>query len=193
MDDLDALRIEHANSAIAKGHAGLQADPSASYYNIWSGRLLLISTKLKCKGGFPRDDIVALARETVIATSEHGVRLSLEKQNEILVLSLAVGDVDGARQIAQLDCGAGDSNGFDIALNRRLRVFFCECERGIAYTPTVSERGLFSDIDFIAGDRNTDLSSTDNYWSATKAKRYANTAFGIKNLFRPALEQLKGM
>lgn len=193
MEDLDALRIEHATSAIAKGHAGLQTDPSASYYNIWSGRMLLISTKLKCDGNFPLDDIVALVRETIAATSEHGVRLALEKQNEMLLLSLAAGNVEGARQIAQIECSTDESHGFDIALNRRLRAFFFDCDRETTYKPTASERGLFSDLDAIAGDRDTDLSSTDHYWSATRAKRYVNTAFGIKNLFRPALEQLNGM
>lgn len=193
MDDLDALRIEHATSALAKGQAGLHTDPSASYYHIWSGRMLLISTKLKCDGDIPLDDIVALAREAIAATSKHGVRLSLGKQNEILVLSLAAGDIDGARQLAQIDCNTDDSQGFDIALNRRLRAFFSDGHTETTYTPTVSECGLFGDLDVIAGNDDTDLSGTDEYWTATRAKRYANTVFSFKNVFRPALEQLKGM
>lgn len=193
MDDLDALRIQHATSAITKGRAVLQADPFQSYYHIWSGRMLLISTRLECNEDLPRDDVVALTQETHVATSEHGVRLSLEKQNEILLLSLAVGNVDGARQIAELDCSTAGSHAFDIALNHRLRGFFCEFEIENTYTPTVTEQGLFDDLDAIVDNRDTDLSATDHYWSATRAKRYANTAFGIKNIFRPALEQLKGM
>ena len=193
MNDLDALKVEHATAAISRGHAGLNADPSASYYNIWSGRMLLISTKLKCNGDLSHDDIVALVRETDTATSQFGVRISLEKQNEILVLSLATGDVDGARQIAQINSNTDESHGFDIALNTRLRAYFCNTFRESRYNPTGSEVGFLEDLDMIASKRDTDLSGTDRYWSDTKSKRYANTAFGFKNLFHLAFEKLKGM
>ena len=132
-------------------------------------------------------------RETSIATSKLEVRISLEKQNDILVLSLATGDVDGARQIAQIDCSTDESHGFDIALNNCLRAFFCNAPTENRYNPTGSELGLFGDLDAIASKRDTDLSGTERYWSATKSKRYANTAFGFKNLFRLAFEKLKGM
>ncbi len=193
MNDLDDLRIEHATKSITTGQAALRSDPTGSYYKIWSGRMILIATKLKCSGDVPFDDVLMLAREAVDVARNHGVPLAIEKQNEILILSLAANDIDGARQVAQIDCAPDHSHAFDIALNRRLRGFFCGHHADKAYTPTVTEQGFFDDLEAIANKRDTDLSGTDRYWSATKSTRYSNTAFGFNNLFRLAFANLQGM
>ena len=44
--------------------------------------MLLIATKLKCTGDLPRNDVLAIVRETTEANATYNVDLALEKQNE---------------------------------------------------------------------------------------------------------------
>ena len=155
--------------------------------------MLLIATKLKCDGDLPRDEVRAVVRETTQANSAYDVELALEKQNELLVLALASRDVDGARQLASIQCNADNSHPFDIRFNDILRSFFVSQQSRVSYNASGSEQMLFDDLDSLAAKRETDLTGTDKYWNATKSKRYAGTSFAISNLFRTAFEQLRSM
>ena len=193
MNDLDAMRMEHANAGLAKGYAALESDPLLAFYHIWSGRMLLISTKLKNNRDLPRDDVHAIIQETINANAVHNVVIALEKQNQLLFLALAVGDIDGARRIASIECKRDESHRFDIRLNCALRSFFVSLHSPLSYLPSKSEQLLFDDLDLIACNRQTDLTCTDTYWNATKSKRYLGTVFEHSNLFQQALEHLSHM
>ncbi len=193
MNDLDAMRMEHASAGLAKGYAALESDPLLAYYHIWSGRMLLISTKLKNNRDLPRDDVHAIIQETIDANAVHNVVIALEKQNQLLVLALAAGDIDGARHIASIECNHDDSHRFDIRLNYALRSFFVSPHSPLSYSPSKFEQLLFDDLDSIACKRQTDLTGTDTYWNVTKSKCYAGTVFEHSNLFRQALEHLNRM
>ncbi len=193
MDELDQLRTDHSREMLAKGRAELEANPELGFYHIWSSRDLLISMCIKDSGAVPKSDVVDFIREINAIIAEHRIDLHLEKQNDLLILALAAGNVDGASELAKTTCHENTSHKFDHLLNRKLRSTLIPIESpdDLGYRPTKSEQPMFDDLDRIRTSQGCNLEGVDKYWRATKSRRYQNTMFQHVNLFRLAFQVLQ--
>jgi len=192
MDELDQLRTDHSREMLAKGRIELETNQELGFYHIWSSRLLVISICLKNSGEVPKTDVIDFIREINSLLSTHTIDLHLEKQNELLILALAAGDVVGATELAKTTCRENTSHKFDSLLNRQLRSTLIHniANDALNYQPTKSEQHLLDNIARIRESRQCDLSGVDKYWRATKSHRYQNTTFQYVNLFRLAFQVL---
>ena len=193
MDELDQLRTDHAREMLAKGRAELEANPELGFYKIWSSRALLISMHVKNHSDVPKVDVAEFVREINGIIAAHEIPLHLEKQNDLLILALAAGDIDGASELAKITCREETSHKFDRLLSRKLRSTLTKVATAdeLGYRPTESEQQLFDDLVRISTSQDCGLHGVDKYWRATKTRRYNNTMFEYANLFRLAFQTLQ--
>ena len=193
MDTIDQRRIEHAEQTIRKGLETIGGDPKNGYYWVWSGHMLKAATLLKYDSEQSAVVVRDLVKETIRHFRETEAAIAVPRQNELMLLGVLSGDIEGAKKVGELTASGKNTHPFDIVLNQKLRralkVSAPNC--AVAYEASLSERGFFEDIDRVANGETTDLSSTDKFWNVTRKKRYENTIFGQANIFRDVLERLQ--
>ncbi|HKK05495.1 MAG TPA: hypothetical protein VKA50_06560 [Gammaproteobacteria bacterium] len=193
METIDQRRLDHAEQTIRKGLEAIGSDPQNGYYWVWSGHMLKAATLLKYDQPQAETVMRSLVQNTIRHFSSHDSPLALTKQNELILLSILTGDTEDARRIAQLKATEEHNHPFDVVLNRKLRhaLGVADANHALSYQASTHEAGFFVDIDKVANREKTDFSNTDMYWKATRKKRYENTIFGQKNIFREVLEKLQ--
>lgn len=193
MDAIDQRRIEHAERTILKGVETIGGDPNNGYYWVWSGHMLKAATLLKYDPEQSAAIIRALVNETIRHFRATEAVIGPSRQNELMLLGVLSGDVEGAKKVGELTVSVESAHPFDVVLNQKLRraLGVKALDRSAAYEASPSEVGFFSDIDRVANGEATDLSDTDKFWKVTRKKRYGNTIFGQANIFRDVLEKLQ--
>lgn len=189
MTPLDQRAIEHARQTLAKGMAALPSDEKNGLYWVKSG-LLLRATVLLRVGA---EEANAAINELVETLGElfltHGVAIPPSEQINFVFLSLFVRNRPAAKLLASLPIDQDDKFEFTLALRHNLAQLLSvhsEHFESVAITPL--EAAFLGDIQAIARKTPTDLSATDKFWSSLRRKRFANTIFEYKNIFRGALE-----
>jgi hypothetical protein len=195
MDAGDQRRLAHAEAMLAKGTSALPHDLKNGYYWVWSAYMTKIGIFLKSDPQAAYEAIKALVSTTIDIHQRPNTTLHLEKQNEMVVLALFAREIAGARRLADLTTDPQHSHSFDVALNRLLRgvLRLATPPQDLGYKATAAEAGFFRDLECVAESVNTDFQGTDQYWSATKGKRYANTIFAQTNIFKAALQNAQGI
>jgi len=189
MDALDLRRLDHAEQTIAKGRATISGDFKNGFYWIWSGHMLKVTTQLKNEDPGAPATIQSLKHESLKHLAQRPMHVGA--QNDLLLLLLAIQDIYGAREIACVETQSDDAAQFDVALNTNLLAALFRRPVRISYKPTDSEAGVLNDLDSIATEVATDLSGTDTFWRALRKKRFANTMYEHRNLFKDALSSLQ--
>jgi hypothetical protein len=189
MDALDLRRLDHAEQTIEKGRATVEGDFKNGFYWIWSGHMLKVTTQLKNGDPGATPTIQSLKVDSLKHLAQRPIRVGA--QNDLVLLLLAIRDVEGAREIAGLERESNDAAQFDVALNVKLLAALSRRPVQISYKPTDSEAGVLNDLDLLAIEKATDLTGTDSFWKALRRKRFANTMYEHRNIFNDALSSLQ--
>ena len=193
MDQLDHRRLEHAEESLAKGKAALSTDSKNGIYWIKSGLSLKATTLLKNDAPEALSAIIDLVETTGRLAQEHNLRIAPSEQNELIFLSLFAKNREAAVRLASLDIEQSDAYPFTLAVRSYLAAALSlPSQAPQQLKVTSAESSLLKDLKSIVGGHPSDLSGADAFWSNLRRKRFANTIFEHKNIFRAALAFLQG-
>lgn len=193
MDNLDTRRLEHASQSLEKGRAALSSDPKMGLYWVKSGLQLRATTLTKLGSPQAEEAVRELVSESTKMHSELGLPVSVNEQNDLVILSLSLRNVALARQIAGLP-----DTGDEYPFNQVMKGLLAQALGLAAEHPKVrpadlsaAEQSLAADIAAIIEGKQGSLEGVDDFWSSTRKKRYANTIHEYRNFFKAALQALQ--
>jgi hypothetical protein len=193
MDQFDHRRLEHAEQTLAKGKAALPSDVQNGIYWIKSGLRLRATTLLKNDSPDALSAINELVDTAARLSHENGLSIAPSEQNELIFLSLFAKNRDTAIRLATLNIESSDKYPFTLAVRSYLASALSLANDNSAIPKvTRTESKFLEDLISVADRTPTDLSGADEFWSSLRKKRFANTIFEHKNIFKAALKFLQG-
>ena len=192
MDQLDLRRIEHAEQSLSRGKAALSTDLKNGMYWIKSGLTLKATTLLKNDSPDALSVINDLVESVGRLSQEHELSIAPSEQNELIFLSLFAKNRDAAVRLASLNTDRSDTYPFTLAVRGYLAAALSvPSEPQEQLGMTSAEAKLLNDLRSIVDGHATDFSGADAFWSSLRKKRFANTIFEHKNIFKSALTFLQ--
>lgn len=193
MEPMDQERMEHAEKILAKGRAALPSDLTNGLYWIKSALSLRASTLLRNDDSRALQSINELVETVAQLWQENKRQITVYEQNDLVFLALFARNRTGAIKIASLPVEESDVHPYALTVRAALATALgVPSSPAPQYKPSTSEQGFFEDLQAVAVGTSTNLLGTDRFWTALRKKRFANTIFEFKNIFRGALEFLHG-
>jgi hypothetical protein len=125
--------------------------------------------------------------DTIISGQDkHSVQPSLERQNDAMIFAASAGDLNKAKKVGSIPVERKNSHKFDVELNNKLQLVLKLDSQHVDtnYNPSKSEKALLDELDKLSkSPKECDLIGLEQYWKATRKKRYAYTIHENVNLF----------